>query len=149
MTGVYILRLNNVVMYVGATAHWPGRIAAHKKIQFDEARFFECGEDELLRNETRFIRFLKPKHNVRDTNKRVWKRITKEWVLANADEIKATLKDGSHDILGDRAKKELGFSSMTNKPDIFYTILREYCKATNQTWKWVRGSKITLKPLKP
>ena len=62
-TGVYILKQNNKVVYVGATQKWPERLNGHRRKKFNSYEFIECEKSQLAEMERGFIAEHNPKYN--------------------------------------------------------------------------------------
>lgn len=124
MTGVYVLIYEHKIIYVGSTTRWPHRLLEHKKILFDNARLFECEEKDLLRNETRFIKFFRPLHNFRD--KFVKQRMTKEWIRVNKSAIKKAKKEKDFSEIVKKARVDLKYSDRSSSTDIANIIRNQY-----------------------
>ena len=96
--GIYFLVSENEIVYVGQSIDIGQRVRSHRndiKKVFDEVRFIECKEEELLEKECEFISVLNPKYNKTKTDgfygccpdivKSIFTRNKKEntWILKN------------------------------------------------------------------
>lgn len=66
-SGIYLLLLNNIVVYVGQSNNLLSRIGTHSTEAiktFDIIQYIECGSHELDSTELYYIRKYKPIHNI-------------------------------------------------------------------------------------
>lgn len=65
-TGIYFMIRQNVVVYVGKTVKWPKRIGFHSSqlMDFDQVKFLEYPEEELLKYEKAYIEKYHPEYNI-------------------------------------------------------------------------------------
>jgi hypothetical protein len=132
MIGVYLLIRDNKVIYVGRTTQWPQRITAHKDLNFTKATLFECPEDKLVEYEARFIRFFNPKYNISASKKKAkHKRVTDDWVRANADAIHKAALSNKIKAITDKARIDLGFARMSSSSGMFRTMVSDYERINN------------------
>ena len=69
LSGVYLLYLDDILVYVGKSTHVPQRVMDHKRsrrLQFNRVMVHWCEVAELDKLEFQTIRSLQPTHNVRD-----------------------------------------------------------------------------------
>lgn len=141
-TGVYVLTKGRKVIYVGQTKQWPIRLNGHKQIDFDGARLFECDPDSLLQYENRFMEIFKPQYNRTGKNARIHCLIPDGWIHLNKSQIERCFNDLKfRTSFLNQTKADLKYSQRSGTTDMFYTILKKYCKAFNVSYKWAKDNK--------
>jgi predicted GIY-YIG superfamily endonuclease len=63
--GIYFLIKSKKIVYIGQTKRFPKRIYEHPDKEFDSYKFIYCKKEMLIHYEQRWIRFFRPKYNLK------------------------------------------------------------------------------------